>query len=397
MQRLQQAGPDLRMRIDQRFAEVEEAVLSRVYALSDADSIADSEYLAGLRVAVSAAIDYALAAIEVAGGPLPPVPGSLLMQARLAARKGVPLDIVLRRYLAGYMILMDFVIEEVVGGELAAPDEARRLLRMQAPAFDRILGAVADEYGRAREEWIESPARRRVEQVRRLLGGELLDLPELEYGFRGHHVGVVASGAACGETLASIARACDRRLLLVNPEDQTAWAWIGGRKAFSSGELERLETANWSGEATVGIGEPSEGIAGWRLTHRQAGAVQTILLRRRERVSRYAKVALLACVVSDDLFATSLRKIYLRPLAAERDGGATLRETLRSYCAAEGNISSAAAALGVSRQTVAKRLRATEERVGHPLRECLTEIDAALRLESFEQAVRSVGTQTKDL
>ena len=41
-----------------------------------------------------------------------PVPVALLAQARLAARVGVSLDAVLRRYFAGYTLLGDFLIEE---------------------------------------------------------------------------------------------------------------------------------------------------------------------------------------------------------------------------------------------------------------------------------------------
>jgi DNA-binding PucR family transcriptional regulator len=85
----------------------------------------------------------------------------------------------------------------------------------------------------------------------------------------------------------------------------------------------------------------------------------------------------------DDLLATSLRQLYLEPLAEERDGGETLRETLRAYFAAERNVSSAAAALSVNRHTVTSRLRTIEKRLGRPLSTCATEIDAALRLEDL--------------
>ena len=43
-------------------------------------------------------------------------------------------------------------------------------------------------------------------------------------------------------------------------------------------------------------------------------------MRGPEPFVRYVDVALLAAVLQDDLLATSLRKLYLEPLEAERDG-----------------------------------------------------------------------------
>ncbi|MBA3865218.1 MAG: helix-turn-helix domain-containing protein [Solirubrobacterales bacterium] len=58
-----------------------------------------------------------------------------------------------------------------------------------------------------------------------------------------------------------------------------------------------------------------------------------------------------------------------------------MRKTLRAYFAANRNGASAAAALGVSRQTVKNRLRAAEELIGRGLTECAADLETALRLE----------------
>ena len=60
------------------------------------------------------------------------------------------------------------------------------------------------------------------------------------------------------------------------------------------------------------------------------------------------------------------------------------KRTLRAYFAASQNISSTAAALGVTRGTVSKRLAAIEERVGRPLNRFSAEIETAIRLEEVE-------------
>ena len=69
----------------------------------------DAEYVAGLRTAVAAAVDYGFEGIERGEGdgspPTPPVPVAVSEQARRAARIGVSLDTVLRRYVVGHTLL----------------------------------------------------------------------------------------------------------------------------------------------------------------------------------------------------------------------------------------------------------------------------------------------------
>ena len=106
-------------------------------------------------------------------------------------------------------------------------------------------------------------------------------------------------------------------------------------------------------------------------------------MRGSQSLVRYADVALLASILQDDLLAISLRQLYLAPLSEERDGGSALRQTLRAYFAAERNVSSAAGALSVSRQTVVNRLHVIEERFERSLNSCAAEVEAALRLEDL--------------
>jgi DNA-binding PucR family transcriptional regulator len=71
-------------------------------------------------------------------------------------------------------------------------------------------------------------------------------------------------------------------------------------------------------------------------------------------------------------------------LEAERDGGEVLRETLRTHLGTGGNISSSAAALGVDRRTVTRRIRTIEEKLGHSLPDRAAEVEVALRLWELE-------------
>jgi hypothetical protein len=365
-----------------RRAEIEEAVFTRVYAVSDPTKAGDPTYLEGLRAAVVAAIDYGLAAIQSSQRNQPQVPAVLLVQARIAARSGIGLDTVLRRYFAGYALLGDFLIEEVEAQSMLGGVELKRLLRAQASIFDRLLAAVSEEHARESEDRLDTADERRAELVGRLLAGEPLDASELAYDLEATHLGLVAKGPGATEAIRELASGLDRRLLFVRKGEETAWAWLGGRRPADQEDLECRVLKVLPPQVSLALGEPGEGIGGWRLTHRQACAALPIVLHDSEPFVRYADVALLASILQDDLLATSLREIYLKPLEQVRDGGEVARETLRAYFASGRNVSSAAAVLGVSRQAVAKRLGAVEERLTRSLGNCAIELEAALRMET---------------
>jgi DNA-binding PucR family transcriptional regulator len=94
-------------------------------------------------------------------------------------------------------------------------------------------------------------------------------------------------------------------------------------------------------------------------------------------------VILLAAVLRDEPLAESLRETYLTPLDEHGDSG-LLRETLRAYFAAGFNAATAAAALGVDRHTVQRRLRKVEEALGRLLHTCHAEVEVALSLEELD-------------
>jgi DNA-binding PucR family transcriptional regulator len=171
--------------------------------------------------------------------------------------------------------------------------------------------------------------------------------------------------------------------LLIPGSEGIIWAWLGGWRRIDPLELDLIASSP-SPQTSLAVGEPAQGLAGWRQTHRQARATWPIALRSSERVVRYAGNALLASALQDDLLTASLREQYLAPLLGERDGGEKFRSTLRAYFSADRNISSAAAILRVSARTVHDRLRAIEERLGRPLSVSLPEIETALRLQDFD-------------
>jgi PucR C-terminal helix-turn-helix domain/GGDEF-like domain len=379
---------ELSARLRERRGEIEQAVLTRAFAVTDTSDPVDlesldPEYLQGLRAAIGVAVDFGLEVIERGEERAPPPPPVLLAQARLAARYGIGLDTVLRRYSAGYVLLTDYLVEEA-GRQGLRGAELQRLLRAQA-VLDRLLAAVGEEYSREAAERPSSSEERRAERVERLLAGELLDTSDLAYELGCSHLAAIASGEGAREALRELASTFGARLLSVRREDGMLWAWLGSREPLEMCALHRYATERWPAGVRAVIGEQGEGLEGWRLSHRQAKAALPVAQRSPEPFLRYVDVALLAAVLQDELLATSLRKLYLEPLEAERDGGKVAIETLRAYFAAGRNVSSAAAALGVSRQAVGNRLRAVEATVGRPLSSCGPELEAALGLAALRK------------
>lgn len=368
-------------RLRARLPELEAAVATRVHAISDPRQVADPSYLHSLNGALTTALDYALVAIELGERRAPDIPPALLAEARLAARAGVALDTVLRRYVSGNALLGDFLIEEAERAEVPTPI-LRRLLRRQATLLDRLLEAVSEEHVREAKSWPSSTAERRRECVKSLLAGEQVDHSELGYDLDHHHLALMAKGEGAPEAMRLLAGRLDRRLLAVCREEESIWAcWLGGRRPLEAQQALRALTEIPLDRVIVTVGEPGEGLSGWRLSHRQAKAALPIAERPGEAVLHYADVVLLTSVLRDDLVATSLHQLYLKPLEETPDGGEVARETLRAYFAAERNTSSTAAVLGVDRRTVSNRIRAIEELFGRPLKDVAAELETALRLD----------------
>ena len=365
----------------------------RVRSVSALPRGGDPEYAEGLRAAVSAGVGYGLEGVERGTEASLPVPEALLAQARLAARTGVGLDTVLRRYFAGHTLLEDFMVEEAERSPSLGPTELKRLLRTQAALVDRLLAAVSEAYAAEAERRRGGTARRRAELVERLLDGEPLETAELSYPFEGHHLALIARGPGAGPALGALAQTLDARPLAIRRGQGVHWLWLGSARPLDPEALHRRAQELSPPGLLLAIGEPAEGPAGWRLSHRQAGAALTVAQRGPEPVVRYAEVALLSSILQDDLLVASLRRMYLEPLRAGRDGGAALTETLRAYFAAGRNVSSAAAALGVSWQTVKNRLGAIEALLGRSLDGRLVDVEIALALAELQESHPRRGTR----
>lgn len=370
---------ELANRLRVRRAEIEQAVLTRVFGIGDPTETEDSVYVGGFRAAAAAAVDFGLATVE---SPTisPAIPLAFLQQAQLAARNRVRLDTVLRRYSAGHAVLTDFLIEELEQESNMSPAELRELLAASSAAFDRLLHSVGEEYTQELAKGMpQSHERVKIELVERLLAGEHVDTHYLSYPLAVWHIGMVLEGVDPCSRLRELAGDMDRTLLLVEPRAQFFWAWLGGRSRINCAEvMDRVR--QWGQHGRVGIGEAAHGAEGWRLSHKQALAVLPLADGGPTAAARYADKGLIATVQKDQVLVESLQKMYLDPLAGGADDGEVFRRTLSAYFAADCNITSAASALKVHRQTVTSRLRVVEERLGESVSDAALELNLALRL-----------------
>lgn len=363
--------------------------MARAVAISDPREVDDPGYLQGLRATISAAVSYALVTIEAGADAAPPIPGDLLGQARHAARCGVNLDTVLRRYIAGYQLFGDLLVGAAEPGIPHYGQEMKAILSELGSGFDRLVEAVSAEHASALMPRSPSYEERRLELVSRLLGGETTDAADLGYELDQSHLALVASGRRWPERLRALARDLDRLLLMVRPAGGGVWAWLGGRRPLDPEAIVKALQDGDPGEP-IAIGEPATGLSGWSLTHQQARAALTVAHRKDTGLARYRDVALLAAALRDELLCRSLESIYLRPLAGDCGDGKDLRRTVGAFLATGRNASSTAARLGIHRHTVQKRIRFAEERIGHPLDGRVMQLYLALQLNEFAE-VRQFG------
>jgi DNA-binding PucR family transcriptional regulator len=345
------------------------------------------------RAATDAAVDYALDAMEQRDTPWrpKPVPLAINEHARRAARTGIDLGSLLHHYVAGCHELARELTR--TSHELGVYPYSATLYELRE-RLDEVLEELArtlkHEFTQTQRRWTPDERRRAIAQ-RLLASDELTDdeLSELDYEvFGAWHVGIVVTGQSAPKALEALTHA-DRRLLVV-ARGRAAWAWVGEDSRFSAEEL-RGTLCQRAPAVTASVGDCRRGLAGWRQTHREARSALPLAASRRA-VVRYADDPLLAAAAKSETLAEWLRS-FVTPLTSTDGQRLHLVATLRAFIDAECSRTSAAAAIGVSRHTVESRLRAAERLIGRSVRDCLTELDIALRLVELDSDERDARLQ----
>lgn len=378
-------GADLVSRLHSRRSEIEAAIFARICdpALFGSAGSADAEYIAGLRAAVAAGMEYVFTDIALGEECSGPVPPAMIEQARRAARLGVDLDVLLRRCITGHRLLGEFVAQEAERAGWADHGYVLRLpRRTQETLLESMAAVVASEYARERKRMERSPEQVRRELMQKLLAGEPVDLNAFGYEFDIWHLGLIAKGADAERDVRRLAAGLGCRLLMVSVGGGTIWAWLGSYRKFEIEEIERLLGSGRFADVSLAVGELRRGVDGWRVTHREAQAALSVALLKPKLLTRCVDVAIEAALLRDELTINALVGNYLFPLSSQRDGEVWC-ETLRVYFAKGCNATKAAAVLGVARHTVERRLHKIEQTLGRPISGCHAELEVALRLKSL--------------
>jgi hypothetical protein len=311
-------------------------------------------------------------------------PPSDASAAVLAARAGVSLPGCLKSYRIGHAVAWDAWLDVIESAELAEP--SRRMCLRAVSRFvdaydDRLMELFTQEYLAAWERERQGGGQH-LAVVRELLEGTSDDAAELGYDLGLEHLGVVAWGSGSVGSLRRLAAKLDRRLLHVQVSEDLHWAWLGGRSPLEHGALEQVARFDPVAACNLCVGDPGPGPEGFRRSHRQAGDAYLIAHRRPRPVTVYADVALEALALRDVAVARDFAASLLQRLGSDKK----LHHTLRCYFACSQNASATAAALGVHEQTVARRLKAAEARLGRPLNSRRAELELALRIDGLLHA-----------
>ena len=358
------------------------------YLRSEMGTGLDAENAAGLRIAASEAvtvIQKRLGEGDIWSSELPP---GLAVPIHYMAREGWSLDRVLRGFTLVTAALVEFVVEKL--GELERPEEAvRYMANMRSLNDDRMMASFAAEYEKEIERLRQAPSRHVSERIESLLESGSADFADLDYRLEDWHVGLVVMGPKAELESRRLAEKLGcQHLSLPRPSD-VIWAWLGSPRPVTFAKLGNA-VATCGDPLAVTAGEPRRGIDGWRLSHREARGATIVGALTGIRLTRYSDVPLLASCLVNEVAGRSLLDRYLEPLSVRRDGDA-LRATLRAYLDRDCNAASAAAALGVDRHTVQRRLRRIEESIGEPVASRRAELDVALRLEGLTATLKRLA------
>lgn len=343
---------------------------------------------ANRRNAVAELVGYAIRCIARGEEESTPIPSAAIAFARAAAWEGATLDTVLVPLIAAYALFNEFVLDET---NQISNQDMRRVQSLQGSMLVRLARLLAEEYKDELGRRATSAQRRRVALVEQLLAGVPVDRRELPYAFDGWHIALVVTGPRAADAARIQAESLGARHPTVAGGNETVWAWIGSRQRISVERLRRALEQQPIPKARFAVGEPGEGVEGWRSSHFEARAAHAVAIRMPGEVTYFSAVALEAIALQTPDLAQSLQTTYLAPLARRGRGGATLRQTLRAYFAAGRNASSAASALRVTRRTVENRLRTVESELGRSLNMCGAELEMALRLERLKETDTKPG------
>jgi DNA-binding PucR family transcriptional regulator len=315
------------------------------------------------------------------------VPPSALAWPRRLAHDGVSPHSLQRIYYVGHQLIWQrWVFPRLAAAGLAAADLARAAEHAEAELFeylDRAAQQVLAEYEDELAAQGAGTPRAREETVLALLAGRVptdRQLAELGYSLSSTHQALVVwRDSRMRPTVAALhptnvaerlCRALGRRYLLMDRGPNETWAWM---------ELPSVAAAQAPhgpgvglgdiGDAHVAIGQASTGVAGFRVSHEDAGRVQVAVAQARRRapsITHYAEIALVTLLTADRSAAEDYVCRQLGELAGGSPEMVRLRRTIRVFLDTGRSHARTGVVLGIHRNTVRYRIQRAEQLLGRP-------------------------------
>ncbi|MGD9531540.1 PucR family transcriptional regulator [Pseudonocardia sp.] len=299
------------------------------------------------------------------------------------AQQNVPISVMLRAYRLGQAAFQQEMLTRIGGRRVGAEElvgAARDLTSVTFSFVDAIAEQVVAAYQAERDEWLSRRNTARLARVTALLAGGTGDAPP-GYDVAGTHRAAVLWSDDGGPDLERLvpplaaAVGCARTPLVVAPDASTLWIWFPGAPEVPDGAA--LGPGAWAA-----LGDPADGLDGFRASHRQAVRAQSVALvaepRHRLRITTMAALGPLALLGADPAEAGPWVRAVLGGLAADDEPHARLRETLWTYLAHDGSLAATAAELHLHRNTVQYRIRRAVQARGCPLVERRLDVEVAL-------------------
>lgn len=270
--------------------------------------------------------------------------------------------------------------------------EAQHLLTQTVFGYqDHVASQVAETYTRDYESLARSRAHMRRSLVRDVLRGEddplsVSDVAILSYQLTGWHLAVLlptmAEGAAA-QLAVGLRGETSCQWSLVHPLTLgSTVVWLGKIGGWRPAGIDAVERLLRKVGVAAAIGDPHEGLDGFRRTLRQAEDAERVRASWGDvapQVVRYADVGLEILLMQDPALARSFVEKELGPLVGDTAEALRLRETLEASFRFGSHVATAEH-LGLHEHTVRNRLQKAEQLLGRSLQERRTELQVAARL-----------------
>jgi hypothetical protein len=319
---------------------------------------------------------------------------------RRLAQRGTPLTALLRAYRLGHARFSDWVLRELAqqaGDAYVISAAALGMSGIVAGYIDQVSEEMVAAYTRERENWLLNRSATRGARIRHLLSGEPVDVgaAEATLGYRlcQYHVGLVCWAGDAAGTADEITRlehavgrvaaqaGCYGDPVFLPRDESTGWAWLplGGRDTFDAAAAGRavLDTGSH-----VAFGSAAKGPAGFRITHQQALAAQSVALAAGTAAPgavTFGQVAPVAMMLGSADLLRAWVLSTLAGLAADDEHHARLRGTLLVFLQNAGSYKTTAEQLMLHKNTVQYRIRKAVESLGRPVGENRYDVELALR------------------